>query len=195
MDTYEGADQDPLSLHKYLYAEADPVNDTDPSGNLFSPSNAIYGNKVHEIVTEEFCEEYSSCRTDESIDSILETDAGPLGGLRPDLVKPATAGITGEVYEIASFDGAAVRATKLLAEVATFDVYDPRKRSWTFGYNFVHTPYIQLDPLTFAIVYPPAGGLIVYGVVNTGEIYFLVALAIKGMSAATDLDTGLSLAY
>jgi RHS repeat-associated protein len=33
MDTYEGRPSDPLSLHKYLYAHADPVNGKDPSGN------------------------------------------------------------------------------------------------------------------------------------------------------------------
>jgi RHS repeat-associated protein len=33
MDTYEGDDQDPPSLHKYLYAEGDPVDGMDPSGN------------------------------------------------------------------------------------------------------------------------------------------------------------------
>jgi RHS repeat-associated protein len=32
MDTFEGDDQDPLSLHKYIYAEANPVDGTDPSG-------------------------------------------------------------------------------------------------------------------------------------------------------------------
>ena len=32
MDTYEGSQSDPLSLHKYLYAHADPVNNTDPTG-------------------------------------------------------------------------------------------------------------------------------------------------------------------
>lgn len=31
MDTYESDKQDPQSLHKYLYAHADPVNKTDPS--------------------------------------------------------------------------------------------------------------------------------------------------------------------
>ena len=36
MDTYEGNNSDPLSLHKYLYAHADPVNNTDPSGNMTS---------------------------------------------------------------------------------------------------------------------------------------------------------------
>ena len=34
MDTYEGAEADPASLHKYLYANADPVNNLDPSGNM-----------------------------------------------------------------------------------------------------------------------------------------------------------------
>jgi RHS repeat-associated protein len=33
MDTDEGDDTDPISLHKYLYAEADPVDGLDPSGN------------------------------------------------------------------------------------------------------------------------------------------------------------------
>jgi RHS repeat-associated protein len=33
MDTDEGDDTDPLSLHKYLYTEGDPVDGVDPSGN------------------------------------------------------------------------------------------------------------------------------------------------------------------
>ena len=35
MDAYEGRVQDPLSLHKYLYAVANPVNGRDPSGRDF----------------------------------------------------------------------------------------------------------------------------------------------------------------
>ena len=31
-DTYTGNNEDPLSLHKYLYAECDPVDNDDPSG-------------------------------------------------------------------------------------------------------------------------------------------------------------------
>jgi len=33
MDTEEGHDEQPLTLHKYLYADADPVDGADPSGN------------------------------------------------------------------------------------------------------------------------------------------------------------------
>jgi len=33
MDTYEGDPQSPLSLHKYLYGGADPVDNVDPRGN------------------------------------------------------------------------------------------------------------------------------------------------------------------
>jgi hypothetical protein len=45
MDTYEGANQDPGSLHKYLYVEADPVDNVDPCGHCL-PSNAIWGKIV-----------------------------------------------------------------------------------------------------------------------------------------------------
>ena len=34
MDTYEGSPQDPQSLHKYVYCNGDPVNNSDPSGNF-----------------------------------------------------------------------------------------------------------------------------------------------------------------
>jgi RHS repeat-associated protein len=33
MDTYEGNDEIPLSLHKYLYVEADPIDNLDRNGN------------------------------------------------------------------------------------------------------------------------------------------------------------------
>ncbi|MEO5959064.1 MAG: RHS repeat-associated core domain-containing protein, partial [Opitutaceae bacterium] len=33
MDSYEGSGSDPVSLHKYLYANADPVTYVDPTGN------------------------------------------------------------------------------------------------------------------------------------------------------------------
>ena len=36
MDPFEGLEHEPLTLHRYLYAGADPVNKVDPSGRDFS---------------------------------------------------------------------------------------------------------------------------------------------------------------
>ena len=47
MDTWMGRSQDPITLHKYLYANADPISYIDPTGNFslgsFSTANSIRG--------------------------------------------------------------------------------------------------------------------------------------------------------
>ena len=35
MDTLQGINSDPQTLHKYVYTHADPVNNTDPDGELY----------------------------------------------------------------------------------------------------------------------------------------------------------------
>ena len=42
-DTFEGNRSDPLSLHKYLHAQGNPVNGVDPSGHEFSLAGLYYG--------------------------------------------------------------------------------------------------------------------------------------------------------
>ena len=34
MDSYEGLESDPITLHKYLYAKGNPINRIDPSGHM-----------------------------------------------------------------------------------------------------------------------------------------------------------------
>ena len=47
MDTWMGVNSDPVTLHKYLYANVDPVNFTDPTGNFglgsFSAASRVNG--------------------------------------------------------------------------------------------------------------------------------------------------------
>jgi len=100
---------------------------------------------------------------------------------------------TGEVYEIASVLGSDVRFWKLLDEVYTMNKYDPLKRPWSPGTSFIPDPLVKLDALTFAIVEPPVGGVIVYSVVNAGEIYFLAAIAVKSMVPQLGTETGTAL--
>jgi RHS repeat-associated protein len=40
-DSYDGENSDPISLHKYLYGNADPVGQIDPSGNWSSVESAV----------------------------------------------------------------------------------------------------------------------------------------------------------
>jgi RHS repeat-associated protein len=54
MDSYEGNDEKPLSLHKYLFADGNPVNNIDPTGNITFPTEARrlkdrYGWRIHPI--------------------------------------------------------------------------------------------------------------------------------------------------
>ena len=49
MDTYEGSIYDPDSLHKYLYANGNPVKYNDPSGNFFSAVEGIVATTINTI--------------------------------------------------------------------------------------------------------------------------------------------------
>ncbi len=43
MDSYAGDSQDPRSLHKYLYASANPATDVDPTGHFIAEAIALTG--------------------------------------------------------------------------------------------------------------------------------------------------------
>ena len=50
MDTYEGSIYDPYNLHKYLYANGNPVKYNDPSGNFFSAVETFVGTTINTII-------------------------------------------------------------------------------------------------------------------------------------------------
>jgi|GEM_PF-1575289 len=49
-DTYKGSNNDPLSLHKYLYAQNDPVDNVDPIG-LYSQEE---GDAIHALIAADY---------------------------------------------------------------------------------------------------------------------------------------------
>ena len=50
MDTYEGSIYDPDTLHKYLYANGNPVTYSDPSGNMFDFSSTAMGMGIQNVL-------------------------------------------------------------------------------------------------------------------------------------------------
>ncbi len=50
MDTYEGSIYDPDTLHKYMYANGNPVTYSDPSGNMFDFSSTAMGMGIQNVL-------------------------------------------------------------------------------------------------------------------------------------------------
>jgi RHS repeat-associated protein len=77
MDTEEGNDQDPLSVHKYLYAEDDAVNNLDPSGNEIDEviGSLVVSATINTMPTLQFAPLVSQTRVEVHFDRL-----GTLGG-------------------------------------------------------------------------------------------------------------------
>jgi RHS repeat-associated protein len=184
MDTYEGYAQGPLSLHKYLYADAGPVNFSDPTGR--SLSNFVYGQIIHREIGIDFIEGGPDRFSDIAINTLLSVKI-PLGSLRPDLTDLATQ----QVYEIKPTASTALGYPQLAGYLIILNKFDPLKRVWIPGTTYFPPPVIQLGGGVIARVSPPAGGVIVYEIFNPVEILGLAAIATKSMvpELETDLAT------
>ena len=192
MDEYEGFDEDPETLHKYLYAAAEPVDASDPTGRL---SNTIYGNIVHEIIEGDFVDYLEATNqrgiVEENISGILGRYVPlGLGGLIPDMINLTTK----EIYDIKSTTSAAAGAAKIGLYLYALNRFDKRKTKWQGGTTFRPRSVIRLSPVTLALVSPPILGLITYEVVDTFEIYFLARLVAEDFVAGLSLDFGTGLA-
>ena len=53
-DTYAGQNGDPITLHQYLYAGADPVMNVDPTGKFLD----IQGYEAHDVISERYEEQH-----------------------------------------------------------------------------------------------------------------------------------------
>jgi RHS repeat-associated protein/uncharacterized repeat protein (TIGR01451 family) len=189
MDPKEGDDQDPMSLHRYLYAANNPVNFTDPSGQ--SLSNFFYGRIVHREIGNDFvAEDPITHLSDRAINTILGASV-PGGSVRPDLTDLGTQ----EVYEIKPTNSAPLGYIQLAGYLIILNKFDPLKRTWTPGESYSPPFLIDLDGISKAIVSPPVGGVIIYEVLNLAEMLAVVTLAAALMISELEFSFTLAPAF
>jgi len=124
MDTFEGNNQDPLSLHKYLYSWSDPVDNVDPTG-LFSPGKGY-------AVEREVRKLYLAEHVGHNVSPGKWTRLGPFSrsapyGLKPDILDfTQSTWIEIKPLSISGIAAASVSYFLYIAELGPFNIWpDP----------------------------------------------------------------------
>ena len=153
----------PLSLHKYLYAHADPVNRVDPTGMFIClPSMEAWGDAVHDEIGKHFRAQNPSNRFyNQTTNTILGATVEG-GQSKPDLAERA--GLVGLVWEIKSVWSAPHAWSDLAFYLAILNTQDPQKRLGFPGFfgTYSPPPLVSLGGGMEAIVFPPMLGAILY---------------------------------
>jgi hypothetical protein len=178
MDTYQGDNEDPLSLHKYLYVANNPVNLTDPSGEDWL-SATINGRLVHKRIAQDFVNRIPGGISGPSISTILALPYTQIA-LFPDLVDTKNK----KLYEIKSILSYPLGVAQLAGYIAVFNHFDPAK-GWTAGSKYDYWPpdKIYLGAGAWAYVYPPNAGVILYDVIDVPSL----ALVTVGVAVTADV--------
>ena len=122
MDLIYGMAEEPGSLHRYLYAIANPVNRSDPSGLV---SNFVYGQRVHQILGFDFVDKNPLERdADLGINAILGDVIPFVGKLRPDLIDYYNK----QIYEIKTVRQYAQGLTQLTGYLLILNWADPTRQ-------------------------------------------------------------------
>ena len=183
MDSYDGDEYEPLSLHKYLYTYADPVDNVDHCGYCL-PSTTTFGNLVQQLIFQDFQQQTGSNLFDTSINNILGLNLSSFkGGTgRPDLIDTTTFNTVGQVYEIKSVYSEALGLAEVTAYAAVLSRFD-KQRTWIPGFTYLPTPLIPVGPSTLAIVSRPYPGVITYCLIDQRELLSMAfAAGVAGLS-------------
>jgi RHS repeat-associated protein len=172
-DTTEGNNEDPMSLHKYLYCQDNPMDNVDPSGHDIL--SAQIGTAVHQYIGRDFVEKVAPYGiSGPSVVNILlglpgftlpPKLQGVVTALFPDLVdvNPDRK----EVYEIKpnSILNFALAEAQLEGYVDLFNTLD-KKGGWHAGTGDDYTPprsFELITPVpTVVVVQRPVFGVILY---------------------------------
>ncbi len=149
MDSYEGSQGDPLSLHKYLYAQADPINRIDPSGHFsIFKFTQKFGYEAHRVIQAQYLAENPG--------AIVGPTTGVLGTrLKPNILNTAK-GTFGEIKPL-SLSGVAAGMVQIEAYQLAFNALGVpyAKETWPNG---VREAYVFTTPIAYFNV----GGVIFY---------------------------------
>ena len=108
VDSYEGNSEDPQSLHKYLYAQNNPVNGSDASGNDFDMDFSL-GSALGSSVLDSFGFNFSIAQTltPISLRSSVEVYSRPFDNYSHSFLKitPGNASLFPKVPMVANQDG------------------------------------------------------------------------------------------
>jgi RHS repeat-associated protein len=176
-DPFEGFLNDPMSLHKYQYAHANPVNFTDPSG-LVTLQDGIL---VHAILGRHFVLGDPANRvTDISIAKISQETGSYIRGAtgnrwRPDLTDFGVR----QIYEIKP-DGRFSEGVAQLNRYLTLGT-GLIGQGWTVGTaaNYMPLPMFVIPPIKIVRVDPPVQGVIIYHITDyTGVIIAATVLVL-----------------
>jgi RHS repeat-associated protein len=192
MDSYAGDIFDPISLHKYLYVEDEPVDNSDPCG-LCMPSTGPLGNQVQQLIFQDFEQQTGSGIGNIPVNSILNLSLSSFKGglLRPDLVDTVTFTSIGQVYEIKSVYSEAAGLAQVLLYAAVLSKFD-KERTWIPGFTYLPTPIIPVNPSTVAFVSLSAPGVVTYCLVNQLELTAAALGVVAGALSQLQVDFGVA---
>ena len=137
-DRFPGNPIIPLSTQLYLYAQANPVNGNDPSGQCLVSSNLLWGNIVHEDIGLDFQRSGLDRWYDVNIRWYLSDWNIPwaVGRSRPDLTDRPDA----KLFEIKPFGLYFAGLEQLLFYIGILDTFDDEHRNWDVGTPSTYTP-------------------------------------------------------
>lgn len=175
-DPFLGLAQEPMSLHRYLYAYASPVNLTDPSGLL--PDwllTILLGIAIHQYIGRHYQAGGMDRHSNRQINTILGIPyqrcvPSPAScDRRPDLADGGFRGASsGEVYEIkSSIHPQSAALQQLGGYIALLAQNDPVGRPWRTGTSYKPPTGFVLQGIFGSVkvdVSGPSNGLITYKV-------------------------------
>jgi RHS repeat-associated protein len=162
VDKADGDDESPLTLHRYIYAGVNPVNNTDPSGQTW-----IQGIYIHSAVGADFVAQSGAtvtdqfspvkgkpCRVSNRAISTILGQVG-LGRSRPDLYDRCTY----EVWEIKQWDDEGEALSDLAFYIATLEGAGGDALP---GVSYVPITPVPLPGNNEAVVWAADPGVILY---------------------------------